>query len=274
MPYENDPNIVPTATLGQEPVGGPPVTDTGKPAGEQPAQKEPEPILGKYKSVDELISAHQELEKTLGKQGAELGDLRKQNEIYGKALESVQKTTPQKTETTQTRDFNAELTAIEKKAEAGEISFGESIRLAAQITEEKTLARARDEYRQFDSERQTQTAEQQFLKQNPDFQDVLKSGVLDPILEANPLYNNLNAYQAYKAQQREAELTANMTQAEKAAYEKGKAEIGSLAEGAKVADTVLSKPGTAMREGKPAKTLDEHDIKQGMLAALDKARGG
>ena len=280
MPYENDPNVVPTASLGQDgPLGDPPISQpTGPeaaPSGEAATHVEETPlILGKFKDTNELQRAYQELETAHGHKAKEVGDLRKQNEIYGKALDLVQKPASPEAKAAPSRDFDAELSAIEKKAEAGEISFGESLRLASQITREQTLSQARSEYQQYDADRQKSTAEQQFLDQNPDFHEVLQSGALDAILKSNPLYNNLNAYQEYKTYQKVAALSAEKEAAAKEAFEKGKSEVSKLAQGAQVANRVLSKPGSEMRNEKPTKTLDERDIKAGMLARLERERGG
>lgn len=275
----NDPNVVPTVAIGAEPLGTPPVTDTGEtPAVETPVveqKTDPQPILGKYKSVDELINAHQELEKALGKQGAELGDLRKQNELYGKALEMVKPPATQEQRPTETnRDFASELSAIQQKVDSGEMTSGEGLLYAAQIATDKAKADARQEYQRFDSERQTKTAEQQFLEKNPDFEQVLNSGALNQYFKDNPLHNNLSAYLQYQMDQRLAAANAEKEEATKAAFEKGKSEVQKLAEGSKVAETVISKPGSEMRNEKPTKTLDERELRAGMLNRLNQIRGG
>ena len=60
--------------------GGAGTQQDGAPAPETDADTaEPKLFFGKYKSEEEAGKAHAELEKTLGRQGDELGELRKQN---------------------------------------------------------------------------------------------------------------------------------------------------------------------------------------------------
>jgi hypothetical protein len=218
---------------------------------------------------------YQELETAHSRQSSELGDLRKHNEVLSKSLDTMNKAQPAKeTEQPKGRDFHAELSAIEQKLENGDIGMSESLRLVSEITRQQTLADAAQMYQQYDQQKETNSAQTAFLKEHPDFNEALASPDFQAIKVSSPLHDNFSAYFAWKHDRDTKALAAGRDAAVAEAYEKGKSEVAKLAQGATIADTVISKPGASMRDQNVKQTLDQRELKQSMLAALDKVRGG
>lgn len=276
MSYPQDPNAVPLASYGAVPLPEP------QPQGQEPAPvpepapqdlpvEEPQPILGKFKSTEDLASSYQQLEQAHGRQSTEIGDLRKQTELLQKALEATQKASSVKEveATGAPTDWESQIREIQNKVDQGEMSPGEGVVLAARLTREQAKAEAQQEFQQFDRQKTIQQAQSTFLDQNPDFEQARGSGALRQIMKQNPLHDEFSAYFLWKGQQDLAAAQAGKEAAVSEAYNKGRSEIAKLADGAQVADKTLSKPGASMRPGtQPTKLKNEKDLRASMMNAL------
>lgn len=135
-------------------------------------------------------------------------------------------------------DYDAELAAIDRKLEKGDIDLSQARAMERKLNEarfsEQVLAFKEQVSQQAATERQA-TAEQakaaaeqakvdaladQFIKANPDFLELQESGEIADFLKQNPLHDNVSAYYALKAQKADAAHKAELDAAVKAAEEK------------------------------------------------------
>jgi hypothetical protein len=232
------------------------------------------PILGKFKSPEELAKAYAELEKDHGRIGSELGNTRKQNELLMNHLNAQLQNQGQAGNAgaqPQLTDFDTEIANTTQMVEAGDLSVGEGMKKVAELTAAKVASMSQQQFAEYDKKRSAETVLQQFRRDNPEFDQVLASGALEPFKQANPMHDNLSAFYEWKGQQA---ITA-AEQKVKEAYEKGKAETAALAAGADGTRKVLTKPGGEARTtNQQTGPVTEADKIQGMLAALQQARGG
>ena len=231
------------------------------------AEAEPKLFAGKYKSTDDLENAYSELETRLGKQGGELGDLKKQNQALNEQLASLQSAQAgkEKAETKQDADYQTKIDDIYEQIDNGKISLEEGLRqsnaLTAALVETMSAQKASQTVKQVLAEKDAENVQKQFLKDHPDFTELQKSGAFEALKQSNPLHDDFSAYFAIKAAQ---------------AKEEGKAELERLQKGAIPASKVLNNNGSAIRQQsiRPAKILDRAEMRDSMSAALSKVRSG
>lgn len=194
------------------------------------------------------------LEKVLGRQGKELGDLKK-----GK--ESKEEEPP--------KDYDALEADITDKLDAGEIDLKTALRQMNKLATERGAQMATQSF--LEQQRQQASAKMvnEFKQKNPDFEEVLESGELDKIIQDNPLHDDFSAYHEYKLRQTQAQLDDQL----KAAKEEGKSEGMKLASESSNASKVLGKRGDAMRSQNSNKQpANRAETKRAMLDALKAAR--
>lgn len=226
-----------------------------------------EPVVETQKEEpkDDWQSRYAEAQKLIGRQGTELGNLRKQTESLQQAITEMQSAAKGQGQP----DLSAQLKDISQRVTTGDLDIGEALMMTANIS---TQMGAQEAGKNYQSALQQQKAEElrgKFLSENPDFNDVLGSGELDGIIQANPMHDQFSAYWQLKAQ-KEAAKAAEM---EKSAYEKGRVEGAKLAQGDQQAGKVLAKPGTAAREGANKPIVGQSARHNAMQAALAAVRG-
>ncbi len=242
------------------------------PAGSQPPQEEttetkadnisdnatePEKLLGKFNSPEEMATSYKELEDTLGRQGSELGNLRKQMEAMNEDKAVVE------ADTGQVSDFAEMKSVIETKVEEGEISVSEGMSQMAEITQQQTAAQMEEKFAAYDEKRSAEGQYEKFINENPEFLEMEESGALNEVMQQNPMHDKFSAFYAVKGK---AESDA--------AYERGKEEALKIAKGADGTKSVLSKPGSNSRDvTKPQKGMNDSEKVSGMMSALAAARG-
>jgi len=238
-----------------------PATDKPAEGGDSDAK-----IFGKFKTPEELGKAYTDLENRFGTQGKELGSLRKSNALLADELtkhkSAAEKATAKKEPET---DYEAKLNDIYTQLEGGEISVLEAIKQSNALTAEMTMAQsmtmANKRTQELLSDKDAEAAEKQFLKDNPDYEELVASGKLQPFIDANPLLvDETIAYFQYKAEER---------------FEAGKAEAERIAKGTENADKVLKTPGsqiqrTPTRQQKP---LTDAELEAKQSQTIDKMRG-
>lgn len=257
--------------LPSEPVTPPP---------EEPSSGEgkEDMILGKFKSVDDLIKSYQDLEREHGRLGGEVGTLRKQTELQQKQAELLlnqmaslkQGAGNEPPLKTGSPDFDQQLADLKTKVESGDIDISEALAQTVGLTSAKAEMVAREAVKRAREEERATSVRDQFLKNNPDFFELQSAGVLQSIKDENPMHDDFSAYHEYKLR----ETLANIEAERKAAYEKGMAEAAKLAQGAEAAGRVSGKTGAAVRAPTGTKPLSEGERIQGMLDILRKVRSG
>jgi len=230
---------------------------------------EDKPILGKFKSQEDLEKAYTELEQKDGTRKKEIGDLRKSHGLLTDEVgqfRTAQANAQQQAEKDASHtDFEAQLKEIETKLEDGDLKIPEALRLQAQIVSEMTLASALPvmdkRTKELLAEKEVDAAETQFYKDFPDYEEVVASGVLEEIMAKHPgIVDETVAYAFYKGEQR---------------YEEGKAEAERIAEGSDRAGKLMKESETPVSTEKPVRkeSLSEGDLVKHQLSTLDKIRG-
>jgi hypothetical protein len=230
------------------------------PAGAMPPEQEAEeeePILGKFKSADDLAAAYQELEKKMGEQGNELGSLKQMNEMLMEQRKSGSQEEPEEEEE-DSFDYQAQMSELSNAVEEGDVSIGEALAKASELSAENATRKALSQYQEMTEQQQQQATQQQFLNDNPDFLDLQKTGQLEAVKKTLPgMHDDFSAYFALKAEQ-----------AAQAAQEKQETE--RIAQGAERTEKVLQNPGTNSKNiGRPAKKMTPAELKAKTLADLE-----
>lgn len=222
--------------------------------------EETEPILGKFKSPDDLATAYQELEKKMGEQGNELGSMKQMNSMLLEQMQQrqAQDKTPATVDEQDDFDYEQQMGQLIKGVEEGEIPIEQAIAYSAHLASESATRNALSQYKEMTSQQQKQAAQEQFLQDNPDFIELYETGQLDEVKNSLPgMHDDFSAYFAIKAQQ-----AAEAAQA--------KAETERIAAGDERTNKVLNKPGAKAKDiGKPKKGMTTAELKAHTLAKLE-----
>ncbi len=251
MPAGSRPPQEEDATKNQPPEQTPEGAEQDK----QEQKQEQDQDQPKHADAEALAKANKALEQKLGEQGRELGELRQ-------LVQQLQ--VPAQEEVEEGPDYQAELTEVISGINEGELDIGEGMSKLATLLEQKNATETEARISQALQQREAEAQTTQFLQDEPEFRNLVSSGVLDAIKAERPgLHDNVSAYYAYKAQQ-----------AEKEAYERGKAEAAKLAQGAEQTKQVLQKPGQTARQTNPRQgPLKGQELTNNLLGALQRARG-
>lgn len=233
------------------------------------------PILGKFKTADEVVPAYEAVEKEKGRLADEIGGLRKQNEMLLNLVSHQSKGGGSREPTKQepAPDFDKLLSETTNAVESGEMSIGEGLKKVADLSAKQTASIAKQTFLELDNERNAKTFLDQFQKDNPDYAQAVQSGELEAIRAQNPMHDNLSAFYEWKAVKARTEAE----QAVKDAFEKGKKETADLASGADATKRVLGKSGSEARATNQNTTYTpttEAGKIQGMMDVLKAVRSG
>ncbi len=225
------------------------------------------------------------LEKKLGEQGTELGNLRKQTEMLMQTLNSVAAKGAGKSEESKQQasaiDYEKEQANIEKQIaeldpadDQYQIKLGKLIRqsnaLTAQAQHEKTLSAASQIFKQELEERDVKATQKMFLERNPDFNSPDMQMRIKEAM-ANDQTGMLDPLAAFFQIQRDDAIMAAKAAADEKAELMKRLE---LAEGKQKTGTVITKgqsPGGAQTKQERLSLGKEAD--EGALAVLRAARG-
>lgn len=241
--------------------------DKGKQAGD--GAPDAKTFGGKFKSPEELEKAYTDLEKKFGEQGKELGGLRKNQALMTDELTKYRTSAEKKAGGGEKKepktDYEANLNKIYQDLEAGDISVLEAIKqsnaLTAEIATAQALNAASRRTQELLVDKDAETAEKQFLKDHPDYEELVQSGKLQPYIDKNPLLvDETIAYFQYKATE---------------AFEKGREESERLAKAGTIADQVLKEPGGTSVQRIPTrqKPLTEAELEAKQSETINKMRG-
>ncbi|MBI9090148.1 MAG: hypothetical protein JEZ12_13110 [Desulfobacterium sp.] len=238
------------------------------PAGSMPPEKaapapdpEPEPLLGKFAGTDELAAGYTELEKKLGEQGNENGNLKQMNQML---LEQLQSKSGQEAATepeADAFDYESEIATLSKAVEDGEMSVADALVKSNDLATQRATRDAMTKYEEVTQKRTVEQTQQQFLDDNPDFLELRQTGALEQVKKSLPgLHDDFSAYYALKANEANEALTAQK-------------ETDRIAGGDERTKKVLNAPGSpATKIGKGPERLSSGALKQqtmAKLAALD-----
>ena len=246
---EENQNVMPAGAMPPEP----------RPESEV-VEPEAEPILGKFKTTEDLATAYTELEKKIGEQGNELGSVKQMNTMLMDQAQAreAQGQTPATEAEKDDFDFETQLSELSQAVENGDISYDQGLVQAANLAAENATRNAVSKYEEMSAQDRLQTSQQQFLDDNPDFTELQRTGQLEAVKNTLPgMHDDFSAYYALKA-----------NQAAQAAQEA--ATTKQIAQGDENTDKVLQKPGAKAKNiGKPTKRLSTAELREKTLADLD-----
>ena len=243
--------------------------------GDEGPPLDPADVPKKYqgKSAAELIEALKQKEVFRGRQTSEIGELRdavktmaEQNRLL---MEKLSAGAPAQQ---QGDPYNTAVAKLEADVEEGRITPTEFTKLIAELNQVKTEQIVQSALQQSQKATAQQTVEQQYLDTNPDFSDLKAQGIMDRIIQQNPIHDNVSAYEFYKRLEAQAEVESLRT--EIASLKK--AQASSIAAGKEGTRKVLSQPGVTppaqKTQNQNRKSLNEGAATQSMLDAMRRLR--
>ena len=230
-----------------------PATDTTTTSPDTTTTTEAKP----EKDVSAMEKQLSNLEKVIGRQGEELGKLRKEKES-----KSTQSEAP---------DYDQMEAEIVDKLDAGELDLATAMRKISQLSSKRGAEEAVSLIEQSQQKNQNEAAVNKFRQDNPDYDTLVQDGALDPIMQSNPLHDTFSAYLEYKRN----ELASNMEQKIAEAKQAGEKTGAELAAEANKASSVIGGRGNDVREtNKQTNFSNRNEMKSAMAEALRTARGG
>lgn len=140
-------------------------------------------------------------------------------------------------------DFQSQLTSLAGQVKEGDLSVDEGFVQVAQLSASMGASQAIDKINQQQVQQTRTNSQNQFLKDNPDFEELQKSGALKEVGESLPgFHDDVSAYYALKAQQNAESIET----ARQEGIEAGKTEAAKVAAGANNTDKVVTTPGAGM----------------------------
>lgn len=204
--------------------------------------------------TEALKSELSNLQKVIGKQGKELGDLRKQNAPKEKKDE--------------VKNYDALETDIVTKLDAGELDLKTALREMNKLATERGAKMATEQIRDEQNKQRSQDAVNQFKAQNTDYDQVLESGALDEIMNSNPLHDTFSAYYEHKGKTLQSEMETRVAEAKK----EGEQEGLKIASESKNPSKVLGKKGDDIRDKAKQPYGNRTETKSAMADALKRSR--
>lgn len=196
-----------------------------EPTPEPVAPKEDKPGPDdKIAKFEKMVAASQSM---IGKQANEIGALRAKLDEMSKPAAG--------------KSVNEQIAALTKAMDSGDIDIAtgmqQALDLYGSIVADNVMQKVTTQ------QKQSKTAEVQanFLKNNPDYNEVLESGALNQYLQEDPLADEYTAFHLYKRDQK----IANIQKESEAKIAAAKEEGAKLAKGAVQAGNVLGKQGSS-----------------------------
>ncbi len=254
---EQDDAVIPAGS-------GVPVDDTGE-APNQSSEGTANADQSQQAQQDVDASALQKqvenLEKLIGRQSSELGELR-QFKTQSEEAKAAAEREP-------APDYEAQLADIESQLNNGDIDVAQAMRMTAKVSSEMATADATQAFENKQQQAESQKTIDRFMSDNPDFAQLRDDGVLAGLRKANPLHDDFSAYFQYKAE----EATKAADDRIQAARTEGEQKGAAMAEQAKKAANVLGKNGAEVRNKNVKTSFDSPaERKQAMRDALIAAR--
>lgn len=239
---------------------------------ETPAAKaEEKTYAGKFKTDTDLEKGYLDLEKGYGNQADEIGRLRGEvGDLTSKLVTLAENMAQGKQEPPADQpNYDEEFTGIQAKVTSGDMTFAEALAETRRITTAEVMGQAQAAMAEMSAERDAEQAKNAFLDKHQDYEEIAKSGALDPILEENPMFDTFTAYFVYKANQALSDRETAVNEA----FEKGKAEQAKAEEGVKTTQTVLDSSGAEIAQtSKTGKPLTDSQMEDSMMASIKNLR--
>jgi len=242
--------------------------DATSPFGTDPVQPEevvtePKTYLdGRFKSDADLEEGYRQADSKIGEQGTQIGELRASNKDLERQIASIKAEADAQVnaarEMEPATDYERKHADLFKQLEGGEITDIEYAKQSNALTADQVQA---DSQRQANeaikamekkltdtlAERDHQEIVDDFYKANDGFEEAQQSGKLEAIKQANPLYDDIAAFNHLKVVDLQQQL-----------------EDVKLKNGSKDAGTVIQETTTTMQKPTKPPTTD-YEIKQSML---------
>lgn len=151
----------------------------GEPAGETDTKPEP---FHKHPRFQEITKQNREMKQALQ-------EMRDQMETLAKDKAGGEAEKP---------DLDTQFAEINKQLEDGDISLSDAMNKQRQLIEASSQQRLESVMQQQKREADAEKVKGQFLADNPDYTEVLEGGELDPIMQANPVHDEVSAYYHHK----------------------------------------------------------------------------
>jgi len=226
-----DKNVSPAGSTPSNPVE--PV-ETETPAESTPSEKEVttpvESEKGSPLNTEKLEKMIADSQQMIGSQASEIGALREELKSKGEQQPEDSKGTD-------------DLQAILTKMDDGDLSLADGFSQALELQGNKTTADVIAKITKMQEENAANDLQKQFHAANPDYQQLLDSGKLQPFIDNDPFGDPLLAYKEFKADEKINNLKLEYDEKIKTA----KAEGAKLAQGAADAGTVIGDQGSAAR---------------------------
>jgi hypothetical protein len=209
-PPGGDKSVADPAASEEKVVGQ--VEETKGKAGEGDTKTTEEDLarFDKHPRFQELIKSQQDLTNkttTLEAQNQVLAD--QNRELLNKATQ----TPPPGKENIEQPSYENKLGDLAKKLDDGDISMSEYMSEYTNIIEARTEAKVQAVASEQEKTIKMSSLENDFLGKNPDYMEVVNSGKLEAIKQANPLHDNISAFYAYKAQEAEGSTEQKVNEA-------------------------------------------------------------
>jgi len=245
------------------------------PEGQAPAEEQPL-LAGKFKDVADLEKSYTELQAKLGDQGSRLGKAEEERSALLRQLDVMQtKNQEAPIDKGKADDLEQQINNIAQQVEDGDLSIGDGMKqtalISAQIAQNETVKGIHEEQ----SKATVAQSKKAFSDAHPDFFELQKSGVLEPIKNQLPgFHDDISAYYALKADTLQTEMAAAVESAKQEGIALGKAEMAKIAGGDANTQKVLQGGGkSAEKIGRKAGPMKRNELVESGLAALRRARG-
>lgn len=209
----------------------------------------------------------QQPQDTQGQRSTEelLQTLQQSQQEINQKLDGMQK--PSDDGKSQEPDYDSQLNELDRMLQEGELNLSDYQTRQRSIMEQKAKTEASSVVDQKLQEKEMEQASDQYLQQNPDFQQYYNSQSMQQTMKQNPLLDEVGAYEHLKRVEAESKVGELQQQLEQLQKEREQA----VKNGAQVTDTVGKDSGSALQHGEVEnnKNLTPQD---GMMAALQRAR--
>lgn len=164
-------------------------------------------------------------------------------------------------------DYDAQLNELDRMLKEGELNVDDYSARVRSIQEQKFANQSSEIVDQKLKEQQMEQATDQYLQQNPDFQQYYNSQEMQQVMKQNPLLDEVGAYEYLKRQEAEQQIADLNQRLEQLQQERDNA----VKNGAEVTDMPGKDSGAALQHGE-VETNKNLSPEEGMKAALRRVR--
>ena len=217
----------------------------------------------------ESQGGNDQTQDTQGQRSTEdlLQTLQKSQQEISEKLDGLQKPAEEGSTQSTEPDYDAQLNELDRMLQEGELNLSDYQTRQRSIMEQKAEAKAGNVVDQKLQEQKLEQASEDYIKQNPDFQQYYNSQEMQKVMKDNPLMDEIGAYEKLKRSEAENALAEKDKQIEQLKQEREQA----VKNGAQVTDATGKDPGAALQHGE-VENNKNLSPEQGMMAALKRSR--